>query len=90
MVLELAKAELKRVLLACVQAKLSFGHRFKRGQDAATRRAGDTLTIEVNVVSAVALFRDNLLKWRLERRREQLLEGVKETLVKRGKITFQF
>ena len=65
-VLEPAEADLVRVLLARVQTEPSNGHRLKRGQDVTMGRAGDALTIEVNVVSAVTLLRHNLPKRRLE------------------------
>ena len=84
MVLEPAEAELKGVLFARVQAKPSFGCRFKRGKDATTGCAGDALAVKVNVVSAVALLLDNLPERRLERRRQRLSEDIEHALVKSG------
>ena len=84
MVLKPAEAELKHVLFARVQAELSFGHRFKYRQGAATGRAGDALTVKVNVVSAVALLLHNPPEQRPKRRRKQLLECIKHALMESG------
>ena len=81
--------DLVRVLLTHVQAEPSNGHHLKREKDAAVGRASDALTVEVNIVSAVALLRNNLPKRRLERRRKRLLEGIEHALMERGEITFQ-
>ena len=86
--MEPAEGDLVRVLLAHVQAEPSNDHHRKRRKDTATGRASDALAVEVNVVSTVALPRDNIPKRRLERRRERLLEGAEHALVERGKYDY--
>ena len=82
MVLEPAEAELKGVLFARLQAKPSFGYRFKHGKDATTGRAGDALAAKANAASAVTLLLNNFAERRLERRCQRPSKGVDHTLVK--------
>ena len=89
-ILDEAERHLLRVCLVGVQAYPGHGNRFKSCEEAATGLAFDAFALQVDIIVAVALRLNDIMKRRREGRRECLLKRVKDALVEVFDFTFQF